>query len=206
MLPNVFKNSIAAGLLLASSTLYAATMSFSEEFAGMFFVSGVSVNYNLTSEDGSLPSMNSTVDLVSRTGTFLRDAGDGNTFFGTLDFVLGDLTPLEDEIYNFRVEYSGNLFITGGTGIFDGATGGGTFTGTDLYFAIFVVADEDNELTVAKFARVIEPPSGTASQQVNWRATTGDVNAVPVPAAAWLFGSGILGWAGARRKSKTTSA
>lgn len=205
MLSNVFKNSIAAGLLLASSTLYAATISFSEEFAGMFFVGDDTISYNLTSGDGSLPSINSTIDLVARTGTFLRDAGDGNTFFGTLDFVLGDLTPLDDGIFNYQVEYSGNLLITGGTGIFDGATGGGTFTGTDLYFALFEAAAEENDKAVARFAAVILP-AGTASQDVNWRVTTGDVNAVPVPAAAWLFGSGILGWAGARRKSKTTTS
>jgi len=205
MLPNVFKNSIAAGLLLASSTLYAATISFSEEFAGLFFVSDDTISYNLTAADASLPSINSTIDLVTRTGTFSRDAGDGNTFFGTLDFILGDLTPIEDGIYNFQVEYSGNLLITGGTGIFDGATGNGTFTGTDLYFAIFEAAAEDNARAAARLAAVIQP-AGTASQQVNWRVTTGDVNAVPVPAAAWLFGSGLLGWAGVRRKSKAIAA
>ncbi|PCJ83805.1 MAG: hypothetical protein COA54_14955 [Thiotrichaceae bacterium] len=35
-----------------------------------------------------------------------------------------------------------------------------------------------------------------------WAVQSGDVSAVPVPAAAWLFGSGLLGLVGvARRKS-----
>lgn len=37
---------------------------------------------------------------------------------------------------------------------------------------------------------------------VGWAVQSGDVSAVPVPAAAWLFGSGLLGLVGvARRKS-----
>lgn len=36
-----------------------------------------------------------------------------------------------------------------------------------------------------------------------WAVQTGDVNAVPVPAAAWLFGSGLLGLIGIARRKKS---
>ena len=35
-----------------------------------------------------------------------------------------------------------------------------------------------------------------------WAVQTGDVSAVPVPAAAWLFGSGLLGLVGAARRKR----
>ncbi len=35
-----------------------------------------------------------------------------------------------------------------------------------------------------------------------WAVQTGDVSAVPVPAAVWLFGSGLLGLAGIARRKK----
>ncbi len=37
-----------------------------------------------------------------------------------------------------------------------------------------------------------------------WAVHSGDVSAVPVPAAVWLFGSGLLGLVGMARRKKTT--
>jgi len=35
-----------------------------------------------------------------------------------------------------------------------------------------------------------------------WAVADGDINAVPVPAAVWLFGSGFLGLVGVARRKK----
>lgn len=40
------------------------------------------------------------------------------------------------------------------------------------------------------------------SQAFAWAVHTGDVSAVPVPAAIWLFGSGLLGLVGIARRKK----
>ncbi len=37
-----------------------------------------------------------------------------------------------------------------------------------------------------------------------WAVQSGDVSAVPVPAAVWLFGSGLIGLMGVARRRKTT--
>jgi hypothetical protein len=46
---------------------------------------------------------------------------------------------------------------------------------------------------------------GTASQgnnNVSWAVHAGNVGAVPIPAAVWLFGSGLLGLVGISRRNK----
>ena len=35
-----------------------------------------------------------------------------------------------------------------------------------------------------------------------WAVQSGDISAVPVPAAVWLFGSGLIGLAGFDRRKK----
>ena len=41
---------------------------------------------------------------------------------------------------------------------------------------------------------------GKVTDRYSWAVRSGDVNAVPVPAAAWLFGSAVIGLAGIKRK------
>ena len=43
----------------------------------------------------------------------------------------------------------------------------------------------------------------TANSFYGWAVQSGDVSAVPVPAAVWLFGSGLLGLFGVARRKKT---
>lgn len=212
MLPHVLKFGIATACLLASSVTYAATYSMTDEgYGGTFIndsVAGTNT-YSLSGGDGGFPLLSSVVNIggATGTGTFTRDAGGGNTFAGTLDFALDPSSITEDFIvFEEGVSYSGNLQITSGTGIFEGATGTGSFTGTDLYFALFATDPREVLRSTSRMAALILPPTGSTSQLVSWSVTTGDVNAVPIPAAAWLFGSGIMGLAGFRRKSKENAA
>lgn len=205
MFTKQFKCSIIAGLMLASNALYAAAINVSGGYAGMFTNSGNINTYTLTPGDSSSPVVTSIVNVVNQTGTFTHDAGSGNTFFGTLDFMINGVTDLDSDVYSVQVDYSGNLQVLGGTGLFDGASGNGTFTGTDLYFAIFSPAEAENTRAFAFLDAIL--PSGTATQKVSMTLTTGEISAVPVPTAAWLFGSGMLWWAGIlRRKSHTRLA
>lgn len=51
--------------------------------------------------------------------------------------------------------------------------------------------------------------SGTShfsNDQLRWDVTSFSVSAVPVPAAVWLFGSGLLGLLGMRKKTSNVSA
>lgn len=205
MFTKQFKCSIIVGLMLASNALCAATINVSGGYEGLFTSSGNTNTYTLTPGDSSSPVVTSIVNLSTQTGTFTHDAGSGNTFFGTLDFMVNDVTSLVSEVYSLQVDYSGNLQVLGGTGLFDGASGNGTFTGTDLYFAIFAPNELENTRAIAFLDAIA--PAGTATQKVSMTLTTGEVSAVPVPAAAWLFGSGMLWWAGMlRRKSLTQFA
>jgi hypothetical protein len=43
-------------------------------------------------------------------------------------------------------------------------------------------------------------PGGKSTNLFTWAVRTGDVSAVPIPAAAWLFGSGLLGLIGMGRR------
>lgn len=211
MLPHVLKFGIATACLLASSVTYAATYSMTDEGYGGTFIYDDDTNtnsYTLVGGDGGPPFLNSVINLggLSGTGTFTRDAGDGNTFSGTLNYIIDSFPAEARSLFENEVNYSGELQITGGTGIFDGATGTGTFTGSDLYFSIFETDPEVYFRSSARLAAIILPPTGTTSQLVSWSVTTGDVNAVPIPAAAWLFGSGIMGLAGFKRRSKNNVA
>ena len=45
--------------------------------------------------------------------------------------------------------------------------------------------------------------AGDNPESITWLLYRGDVSAVPVPAAAWLFGSGLLGLIGVARRKKS---
>ena len=49
----------------------------------------------------------------------------------------------------------------------------------------------------------VQGNSNKSSSGYAWAVQTGDVSAVPVPAAMWLFGSGLLGLIGVARRKKT---
>lgn len=65
-------------------------------------------------------------------------------------------------------------------------------TGDD-YFPYFFTTSEGFQSYGSSFA------SGTYGYA--WAVRSGDVAAVPLPGAVWLFGTGLLGWLGAKRRN-----
>lgn len=138
-----------------------------------------------------------------------------STITATATFDNTGFTGVGDETIYFTG--SNTLDITAGTLSFD-QTNKTTLSTTSIsftdgllvdftYSAIFGMngAPEDfySSLDNASADRAV---SGPASKDVKlvatWRTAELPITAVPVPAAAWLFGSGLIGLAGiARRKS-----
>lgn len=174
---------------------FAATYNVEQNFTGTFTDTDVGVSsftniYNMTfasliSGDASLFSSalntvaNGAVDsagLGSCTGVCTTNETliNGDHIFGTFTFNSQFDSPTQ-------VSYTGVTTITGGTGLFAGATGTGTFSGVDTY---------------------LTANSGTSTLRVINRITTPDVAAVPEPEtyALMLAGLGLIGFC-ARRKA-----
>ena len=203
MLVNFIKYSIFSAFIFAATCVNAASFSLSEELFGTFSQTGTGVNYSLTGGDGGSPFVTSSASSCNGvgctgTGLFLRDEGSGNTLSGTFNFIVNNIFEADSNVYSFGVDYSGDLAITEGTGIYLGATGTGSFNGTDLYF--LVLNNSEALFRTAAFA-FIDNPDGNTNQFISLNGNTPDVGAVPIPAAAWLFGSGLIGFFGMRRKA-----
>jgi hypothetical protein len=102
--------------------------------------------------------------------------------------------------------------MTNAAAAFGGVSGGGslpfntttTLGGTLSYFT--ATANGDTAVDPSTFAQIAGFWSLAGSGQLTWNAA--QVGAVPVPAAAWLLGSGLLGLVGVgrRRVKKSTEA
>ena len=124
--------------------------------------------------------------------------------------IVTDGAPIEIDDQDFTLTSTGMLL--GGTGSFSGSftVGGGLLTGTftdllvmdlgsgDGTFAgdvIYTGGSLQGALAGGRIEGAFDGVLGTA-------AKLGEVSVVPVPAAVWLFGSGLLGLVGiARRKA-----
>lgn len=105
--------------------------------------------------------------------------------------------------------------ITGGTLTFSALDFGGLYQGVNFYLPPDGGVVNIEDLTdlgsgsygvVARYVATINDPSSSFNGfQANWRlegVMSTSVSAVPVPAAAWLFGSAVLGMVGVGRRRK----
>lgn len=129
------------------------------------------------------------INTGNGTGSYIETFSNGDTLFGNLAFT--DSLSGNNVVANITDSINSVSTVTGGTGLFANATGAGAFT----LFAVYV----QNTPLVNSF------PIQVATSDIfnDFVLTTPDVppTATPLPAAAWLFGSGIMGLLGLRRKA-----
>lgn len=105
--------------------------------------------------------------------------------------------------YNCTGSEMGNLFynVLGNTA--DSLTNTGPFSNIQE-FGYWSATDETYRIGDAWYFSMNSGKQNYFSKSINynaWAVRSGDISAVPVPAAVWLFGSGLLGLVGlARRK------
>lgn len=134
-------------------------------------------------------------DTITASGTFddaVLTGGTGNISFGdgsgnSITLNVGSITYIASDDYDFGSGYPILSLVSGG---FDGLNFGtdpyATISFDSLDFVFDGYQDEGFTLTL----------SGT------WDGASFQMSPVPVPAAVWLFGSGLLGLVGiARRKA-----
>jgi len=200
------KTAIAAALLLATGAVQAAPVAWTGTFS-MYDAAGVQMDAN----DGAAgldADVTGVIDTVAGTFTLAST----NTFFGQLWATSNASTMAAGSTYTHSTvdpapAVSGGIYtgITVATGQLGGAVDfawGGT-TGIDVVMVWDIVGNtytsSDWNSSGTPGAGMLDGPFGGFSANFNMTAAP---SAVPVPAAVWLFGSGLLGLVGvARRKA-----
>ncbi|MHB8741628.1 MAG: VPLPA-CTERM sorting domain-containing protein [Sulfuricaulis sp.] len=88
-----------------------------------------------------------------------------------------------------------------------GLTNAGPFSNvqSNLYWSGTVYAPNTNNAWDFYFDKGYQDATVKGLNAYAWAVHPGDVAAVPIPAAAWLFGSGLLGLIGVARRQKTSA-
>ncbi len=165
-----------------------------------FTLSKFGFNLNLASSDVV------TIDMIPSVGTgWTQTNGSGYGNFGTADYEVVGNGNNPASIFEFKVSARG-ASITTGQGRNRTTVPGPNI---DLFITMFIPNQQGNFI----MANVVCPDGqgtvnggqcgnlGANGRNANTDVTVGEVAAVPVPAAAWLFGSALLGFAGLRRKA-----
>jgi hypothetical protein len=144
----LFKHTVAGIALLASFGATAASYDYNETFTGAFALNLLGTPYvrteTMSVDTSSLPDWLASVaqdTITSFTGSsgglsFCGSAGScqlaGGNALGSYSgsFVLDHYTQVAGTT---EFSFAGSFSFTGGTGVFDGISGGGTFSGSDFY-------------------------------------------------------------------------
>ncbi len=167
--------SLALATALWASAAQAATYHTDQQYFGEFTITDLGDGNALTSNvlqptvlvSGDLPMAASTLysyiphtmtgaglTLCTLTCTFTQTMANGDSFFGTLSFDSFDLNgPV--------LTYAGHSVITGGTGFFANASGGGTMTGFHL-FDSFTSGRIANESILTIYTAPVPEPGAQA--------------------------------------------
>jgi hypothetical protein len=133
-------------------------------------------------------------------GTFAQGSGDQTATFslaniGGLDALYTDLL---DGNYTFNL---GSAFSSSNVSNFTNLAGGSSLTNLDFLFNTSAVGDYTGSLFLASIGHNISGYSGALDgMTINFKGSV--VSAVPVPAAAWLFLTGMVGLLGFGRRNK----
>ena len=106
--------------------------------------------------------------------------------------------------YNCTGSEIGNLFYNALGNTAGSLTSTGSFSNvqSNRYWSATEYAPDTNDAWTFGMGNGFQYGGGKSLSLYGWAVQSGDVSAVPVPAAVWLFGSGLLGLIGvARRKS-----
>lgn len=166
------------------------------------------------------PGQQSVTNVNCSVGTFCgsinNDVTFSNSLFKQANVGIGVVAP--NSPYTVTFDARGSYAVPGGVAFaefFSELAGGGTSGGGILGGAPLAINADPNVWTSFSFSGITGPDvSGGVTLQLG--ATNGpgfpttmfydniviDVTAVPVPAAVWLFGSGLVGLIGVARRKK----
>lgn len=166
---------------------------------------GIISNSLVFGSDGTLYTANNslyTIDTITGSSTIVGNGGDPYSSSGDLAFIGGELY----------------LSSVGGDDLFklDTGTGVGTEIGNIGFGAVYGLATDNNiDLygTTGITVLSVDVTTGAGTALVNYggqglgsangSAFLEEAAVVPVPAAVWLFGSGLLGLVGIARRKKS---
>ena len=149
-------------------------------------VNGTAFNYDFTNNGSTDRGRN-----ISRSGT--AHAGSQGSELANLFYnVLGNVSEYD----------SSGVFENGCVGSCLTSTGPFSNVQSNGYWSATEYAPNTNDAWSFYMSNGHQNVTNKTNILYGWAVQSGDVSAVPVPAAVWLFGSGLLGLAGvARRKS-----
>lgn len=136
------------------------------------------------------PSLNPTLDLAI---SIVSGAGTNGALLGSKSFTLADgFGGFGGALYTEDFSFLGTLFAGTYTAVFSstGGRGGMRYINNDPY-ADGTIYNTDGTFSI--------PGSTNADLAF---LVQGDISPIPVPAAAWLFGSGLIGLIGLARRKK----
>lgn len=190
-LTNVRKILVAIGLTLAASGAHAASISLDP--VNSTGPQGSQITFNLIANFGATATIGGATDLswdpsVLTFQSFAFDSGFG--------------TPPRDAGFDVKDQQSASLYSVG-FGNFGGISLATNTTIGHVTFNLIGNTGSSSAITLSdsmKWAGFYDNTGTPIS--VSYTGATATVSAVPVPAAVWLLGSGLVGLFGIARRSK----